>query len=71
MKDTFSERLKLVLKNSDITQADLANKSGLPQMTINHYCSGRREPTIENLTAILDALWFVDARWLVTGKVGK
>lgn len=39
-----------------MTQADLAEKTGLKPAAINHFERGRREPSLKNLIKLADAL---------------
>jgi len=52
----FSERLKLVLKNLDMTQTTLAKKIGMSQGIVNNYCTGKREPSLDVLFLICKTL---------------
>ena len=52
----FSDRLKQSLKDSGISQVELAKKTGLSQGIVNNYCTGRREPSLDALFLICKAL---------------
>ncbi|HBF86132.1 MAG TPA: XRE family transcriptional regulator [Clostridiales bacterium] len=52
----FSDRLKQSLKDSGISQVELAKKTGLSQGIVNNYCTGRREPSLDALILICKAL---------------
>ncbi len=52
----FSERLKEVLRDKQMTQVALAKKIGMSQGVVNNYCTGKREPTLDVLIAICKAL---------------
>lgn len=49
-------RIKLVLVEKDITQTELAKRLGKSFSTINAYCSNRKQPSLELLSKIADAL---------------
>jgi transcriptional regulator with XRE-family HTH domain len=48
----FSQRLKDILKDRNMAQAELARKIGMSQDAINNYCTGRREPSLDVLMTI-------------------
>lgn len=48
----FSERLKKVLKENNMSQLALANKINMSQSVVNNYCTGKREPTLDVLVLI-------------------
>lgn len=52
----FSERLKEVLRERDMSQDALAKKIGMSQGVVNNYCTGKREPTLDVLVSICRAL---------------
>ncbi|MBP3345014.1 MAG: helix-turn-helix transcriptional regulator [Clostridia bacterium] len=52
----FSERLKQVLKDNQMSQIALAKKIGMSQGVVNNYCTGKREPTLDVLVLICKAL---------------
>lgn len=52
----FSERLKEVLRERDMSQVALAKKIGMSQGVVNNYCTGKREPTLDVLVSICRAL---------------
>jgi transcriptional regulator with XRE-family HTH domain len=52
----FSERLKNARLERSISQATFAQKAGLQATAINHFETGRREPTIKNLKLLAIAL---------------
>ena len=52
----FSERLKQVLKDNQLSQIALAKKIGMSQGVVNNYCTGKREPTLDVLVLICKAL---------------
>lgn len=52
----FSERLKQVLKENQMSQTALASKIGMSQGVVNNYCTGKREPSLDVLVLICKAL---------------
>lgn len=49
-------RIKEVLTEKGMTQADLADLLDVRYLTINNYCNNRRQPSIERLFEIAKAL---------------
>lgn len=49
-------RIKEVLKDKGITQADLADMLDVRYLTINNYCNNRRQPSVERLFEIAKIL---------------
>lgn len=52
----FAERLNESLNNNQISQSALARKIGMSQSIINNYCRGVREPSLDVLIKICEAL---------------
>jgi transcriptional regulator with XRE-family HTH domain len=52
----------------DMSQVEFAEKSGTRTTEINHWVSGRREPSIANLARLLKALPHTRIDWLITGE---
>jgi transcriptional regulator with XRE-family HTH domain len=65
---SFGERLKKAMEMHCMTQVEFAEKSGTRPMEINHWVSGRREPSIANLARLLKALPNTRIDWLITGE---
>lgn len=53
---TIGERIRSARKSAGLTQVQLAEKSGVASISIHQYESGKRQPRIEQLQAIADAL---------------
>lgn len=74
-REIFRTRLAEVRKSRGLTQAELAEKSGLPPATVSHFETGFRFPTAPTLTKIADALKisidFLVGRDAETGEVGE
>lgn len=49
----FNERLKLLRRESGLSQQDFAKQLGTSKSSVNMYERGEREPGIETLEAIL------------------
>ena len=52
----FNERLKEALKLREITQTELAKRTGIDKATISHYVSGSYKAKSDNLYLIAKAL---------------
>ena len=55
-KRTQYNRIKEVLEQKGLTQADLADLLDVRYLTINNYCNNRRQPSIERLFEIAKVL---------------
>ena len=51
---SFSERLVLLRKSNNLTQKQLAAKTGLSELAIQHYEAQRRKPAFDVLLALAD-----------------
>lgn len=56
MCNTLADRLKSLLILNNMSQGQLAKKSGVTRAAICRYCNGNRIPSSENLAKICDAL---------------
>lgn len=63
----FNERLKLLRKERDYTQDQLANLLGISRSSLAMYEQGRRKPDFETLEAMAD-LFNVDIDYLLGTK---
>ena len=52
--ETFSENLKYLIENSNMSANEFSKKVGIPQQTISRYLLCQREITLENLCKIAD-----------------
>lgn len=50
----FNDRLKLLRRESGLSQMDFAKQLGLSKSSVNMYERGEREPSLETLEAIAD-----------------
>lgn len=55
--------IKRIAGEKNISQANLARRSGITEATISRWFSGQREPSIKNVERLCDAL---DLRLIVT-----
>ena len=56
VRETFATNLRVALAELDISQAELAKRTGLAQSTISSYVSGERYPRPTQLYLIAQAL---------------
>ena len=56
MENKFAENLRLAREKKDLSQADLAERTGLQPSAISHFEAGRRSPSFDNLKRLADAL---------------
>jgi transcriptional regulator with XRE-family HTH domain len=56
MPEEFPEILRKTRDNKQLSQSDLAEKSGLQPSAISHFETGKRSPSFENLKKLADAL---------------
>lgn len=61
--ESFSEKLKKSLKNSKMTQEQLAKATGISAAAISYYIKGVNTPRKATLNKLAEALG-VDAEWL-------
>ena len=54
--EIFRDRLKGTREEKGLTQADLAEKTGLPPSSISHFENGPRKPSFDNLRRLAAAL---------------
>ena len=55
--EQIRQKIKDCIKNSELTQTELAQRLGISQQTVSHYCKGSKMPSLDtfaNLCAILD-----------------
>ncbi|KSU14876.1 helix-turn-helix domain-containing protein [Lactococcus lactis] len=50
----FSERLKELRKEKDLTQKEIANKLGVSRVAYTNWENGKREPNIERFVKLAD-----------------
>jgi transcriptional regulator with XRE-family HTH domain len=52
----FAENLRIAREKKELSQADLADRTGLQPSAISHFEAGRRSPSFDNLKRLADAL---------------
>lgn len=52
----FKDRLRKTREDKGLSQAQLAEKTGLQPSAISHFEAGRRSPSFDNLRVLADAL---------------
>ena len=62
---SIGERIREARKLSKITQAQLAEKSGVAMISIHQYETGKRRPQIEQIQAIANVLGVSDRKSVV------
>ena len=66
----FSERLSQLIKESGMTQTQVAEKLGVSQASVNFWINGRNDPKGKELFAI-SKLFGCSIDWLLTGDEKK
>ena len=56
MSDTFGQRLRAFRKKAGLTQEDLSEKVGVHEITVRRWELGQRQPRIEEVKKIAEAL---------------
>ena len=56
MNKKFPEILREARENKNLSQTELAERSGLQPSAISHFETGKRAPSFENLKRLADAL---------------
>jgi len=56
MGEKFNENLRTFRENKNFSQKEIAEKLGVAKSTYSLYESGNREPSVENIKKIADAL---------------
>lgn len=64
---TFHEILNQELQKQNITQRELANRTGLTEVSIGRYCNGQRSPNVNTIVKIANEL-HVNADYLLGRK---
>ena len=66
MNETVGERIRAARAEKKLTQKELAQQVGIPYQTLQFWENGKRNPKIDNLQRVADAL-DVDVNWLLRG----
>ncbi len=64
----FKDRLAFLMEHFDLSQSDLAERSGVSRSSIGHMLNGRNQPSMDFLAGVLQEWPEIDADWLVMGK---
>jgi transcriptional regulator with XRE-family HTH domain len=56
MSEKFSDRLRKIREQKQLSQSDLALKAGLQPSAVSHFEASRRSPSFDNLKRLADAL---------------
>jgi transcriptional regulator with XRE-family HTH domain len=55
-EEPFKDRLKAARELREMSQGELAEKSGLPPSSVSHFEAGKRKPSFDNLRKLASAL---------------
>jgi transcriptional regulator with XRE-family HTH domain len=69
--ERFVEEVRKRAAEFDLTQAELARRSGVTERAFQHYLSGRSEPSLATLVRIASALGCTPNDLLGVGRQGK
>lgn len=64
--ESINKRVRRTRRDLDITQKELAEKSGVSFQAINRIERGKAKPQLETVAKLADALG-VDLKWLIAG----
>ena len=67
-KIDFTNRLKIILENHQLTASLFADKIGVQRSSISHILSGRNKPSLDFVLKVTKAFSDVDIYWLLNGK---
>lgn len=65
---SIKDRLQMVMKMNNLTNASFADKVGVQRSSISHVMAGRNKPSLDFIQKTLTAFPRVNAQWLITGK---
>ena len=60
----FSERMKQLLKQFNLSQRALSERTQLQESAISHYVKGKREPNLKQMYQIVDTMG-INPAWLM------
>lgn len=66
----FSQRLKQIREGREMTQQELADKTGMMQSAIAHFEGDRRKPSFQNIRILAQALGVSIDRLMGTSERG-
>lgn len=64
----FKDRLAFLMDQFNLSQVELAERSGVSRSSIGHMLNGRNQPSMDFLAGVLQEWPEIDADWLVMGK---
>jgi transcriptional regulator with XRE-family HTH domain len=64
----FSERIKKILVQHQLTASLFADKIGVQRSSISHILSGRNKPSLDFVLKVTSEFPEVDIYWLLNGK---
>ena len=67
-KIDFTNRIKKILDNHQLTASLFADKIGVQRSSISHILSGRNKPSLDFILKVTNAFNDVDIYWLLNGK---
>ena len=67
-KIDFTNRLKKILENHQLTASLFADKIGVQRSSISHILSGRNKPSLDFILKVTNAFKDVYIYWLLNGK---
>ncbi len=67
-KVDFTNRLKKILENHQLTASLFADKIGVQRSSISHILSGRNKPSLDFILKVTNAFDDIDIHWLLNGK---
>ena len=67
-KIDFTNRLKKILENHQLTASLFADKIGVQRSSISHILSGRNKPSLDFILKVTNEFSDVDIYWLLNGK---
>jgi transcriptional regulator with XRE-family HTH domain len=65
---SIKDRLQMVMKMNNLTNASFADRVGVQRSSISHVMAGRNKPSLDFIQKTLLAFPRVNAQWLITGK---
>ena len=69
MYNIYAERLQKLRKQLKLTQAEIAEKTGITYRAYSSYERGERNPSLEFLAAI-EKIYNVNLNWIIAGSGG-
>ena len=66
--ETFPERLKFLINQKKLSNAEFANRLEIQKSTVSHLLSGRNKPGFDFLNKLIKVFPDINLRWLITGE---